>query len=403
MNIKEVKSVMGKWLLVEDDRVVDVCMGTVIANLIPGESTNIYIVGPPSSGKSEIIRSLGAFCRVQEVSSLTSNTLVSGWANQTNSKRHKPSLILKMKEAGKMIIALKDFTSIMTLRHESRNEILSQIREIADGKYSKTYGTGEEVSWEGKVGFIAGVTSVIDEFYSNNQILGERFLFYRIDNHIHPLVLAEHGQRMAGHESQMREEIENVVRDFLSQFDNTECNSVELSEKMAAKIRNLVCLVAGFRSGVSRDRYTGAYSYIPQVEAPPRLSKQFTQLAAGIALAKGMGEISDEVFRVIRKVGWDTIPAIRKKIILTVHRSGKPEIAAHEISNLAQMPIATVHQNLDDLMSLGCMVREERVRMKHLWSINPMYKSFIDEIGEDEIESITYKDEVKYEDYVVEG
>lgn len=138
---------------------------------------------------------------------------------------------------------------------------------------------------------------------------------------------------------------------------------------------------------------------MPQVEAPPRLSKQFTQLAAGIALAKGKCEIDDEVFRVIRKVGWDTIPGLRKKMVLAIRRSGKDEVTANEVSNLIQIPYTTVLDHLEDLMALGTIVRTEPARHKFNWAIHPMYKGFLDEIGEDEIQSIKYSEEVKYEEY----
>jgi len=59
------------------------------------------------------------------------------------------------------------------MRNESRKEILSQLREIADGYYRKTFETGEEVTWEGKLSIIAGVTPAIERYYAIHQVLAK--------------------------------------------------------------------------------------------------------------------------------------------------------------------------------------------------------------------------------------
>jgi hypothetical protein len=45
--------------------------------------------------------------------------------------------------------------------------------------------------------------------------------------------------------------------------------------------------------------------YIPEPEAPTRLAKQLAQLGAAM-LALGVDEA--EAWRLIRKVGWDSVP-----------------------------------------------------------------------------------------------
>lgn len=406
VSIEDVKSKMHKFMLLEDDRIIDVAMGCVVANLIPGESVNLYIVGPPSSGKTEVIRSLGGFPRVEEVSSMTSHTLISGWDH--GGKANKPSLIMRMKEEGKLMVALKDFTSVLTLRGEVRQEVLSQMREIADGRYAKPFGTGMRIEWTGKIGFIAGVTSVIDEFYATNQVLGERFLFYRIENMINPLALAEFSQKMAGREAQMRLEIDSCVAEYLKQFDGVPMSSVTLSKSMAERIRNLVCFVAGARSSVSRNVFTRQYHYMPQVESPPRLSKQITQLAAGIAIACGKDEVDDEVFGVIRKVGWDTVPGIRKKMLLTMWRDGLVGSVGKGVTAISEMtclPVSTVKGYLEDLMVLGVVTRKIN-KGDHTWSISSMYGEFVrntehgngEDTGTVKFEDIRWIKEEEYHD-----
>src|SRR5438046_1578624 len=75
---------------------------------------------------------------------------------------------------------VKDFTTVLTLHRDKRGEILAQLREIYDGHYRKEFGNGKVVDWTGKIGLIAGVTPIIDTYHAVNQVLGERFVCFRI-------------------------------------------------------------------------------------------------------------------------------------------------------------------------------------------------------------------------------
>jgi hypothetical protein len=62
------------------------------------------------------------------------------------------------------------------------------------------------------------------------------------------------------------------------------------------------------RTGVARDGYSRDLLYIPEPEAPTRLMKQLAQLGAAM-LAIGVDET--ETWRLLRKIGWDSVPAVR--------------------------------------------------------------------------------------------
>src|SRR5262249_19626498 len=126
-----------------------------------------------SGGKTEVIRSLGAVPDVFPLSSLTPQTFASGFER----KGVETSLLPKI--TGKTI-TMKDFGTVLTMYREKKGEILAQLREIYDGSVTKEWGNGKSLSWVGKVGLLAGVTPIIDREYSLNQILGERFLLYRV-------------------------------------------------------------------------------------------------------------------------------------------------------------------------------------------------------------------------------
>ena len=77
------------------------------------------------------------------------------------------------------ILALKDFTTVLQMRRDQRGEVLAQLREAYDGRFNKAWGTGRRLRWKGRLGFIAGVTGVIDRHHEVMGTLGQRFVLVR--------------------------------------------------------------------------------------------------------------------------------------------------------------------------------------------------------------------------------
>jgi hypothetical protein len=178
--LAEVHAAFGAYLefpIGEDGQphfeLIDMALATVIANLLPGDPLWLFLVGPPSAGKTEVISALADVPSVYALSSLTPQTFASGFER----KGVETSLLPRLD--GKTI-TMKDFGTVLTMYREKKAEILAQLREIYDGQFTKDWGNGKSLRWRGRVGLLAGVTSIIDREYAFNQVLGERFLLYRI-------------------------------------------------------------------------------------------------------------------------------------------------------------------------------------------------------------------------------
>ena len=59
------------------------------------------------------------------------------------------------------VVAFKDLTTVLSMHHEARSQIISQLREVADGRTEKAFGNGLYLEWEGKLGLVAGVTPIM--------------------------------------------------------------------------------------------------------------------------------------------------------------------------------------------------------------------------------------------------
>jgi len=354
IGIEDVKLEFVECLYLKDHELIDILLGAIVGNLFEGpDSLNFDLVGPPSSTKTELLRSLSGYQSIYTISTLTPQTLISGIKGPAG------SLLLNLKRDGKKILVIKDLTSILEMRSESRQEIFGQLREIADGYFSKTFGTGKKVEWNGKVGIIAGVTPVIDEHHGHNQILGERFLYCRISND-NPAAMAKRARDMTGKEIGMRQRLQEVTKQFLEQFTEPRIEDIHISEDIERKLISLSCFIAQARTGVSRDRYHGTVGHLPEAEGPARLIKQLWILGAGIATVQAKGEVDEPIYSIIKRVAMNSLPRHRNLILRTMWDSlimSPQRESTRVISKLINTPTETAKRYLEDLWMVGLLNR----------------------------------------------
>lgn len=346
MRLPDVHAVYGRWLRLHDPEVVDVTLAAVAANLLDGDPLWLFLVAPPSGLKTELIRPLAALDQVYPLSNLTAQTFASGYERP---KGHgEVSLLLKLD--GK-ILTLKDFTTVLTMHRDKRGEILAQLREIYDGHYRKEFGNGKVVDWTGKLGLIAGVTGIIDTQYVVNQVLGERFLLYRIPAAAE-LEVAESAMSQQGLESMMRTELREAVAAFFSELVPLR---VPIPDPIRTRLAALAAFTARARSGVVWD-WHGEIEYVPEPEGPGRLAKQLATLARGLAVVRDTREVTPAEYLTVYRVAEDTIPAQRRAMLAPL--MDFPEaLETGRLAELARYPTSTARRYLHELAAMGLVDR----------------------------------------------
>lgn len=347
--------------MLKDDSIIDIVLAAVVSNMLEGDPLWMLLIAPPSSAKTELLRALVDCPNIFLISSLTPTTFISGMKTPKNKN---PGLLFQLDEK---ILVVKDFGTIMTLRSEQRAEILSQLREIYDGNFSKAFGTGKTIRWEGKVGLIAGATPIIDTHSSVNQALGERFLQCRIKGDNRQEV-ARKARQSAGKEEQMRNELRGVYGAFLSQFEDIQGQrvNIELKSDIEEKIVNLACLCAQARTAVIRDRYTQAIEVLPEAEGPGRLIKQFVNLGISLTLIHQKESLDEDIYKILKRVGRDTLPALRMRIIDVLWDAGAYQgeggdwLKTREVANISNLPTSTARLRLENLQSMNLVDRDIR-------------------------------------------
>jgi hypothetical protein len=337
--LEDVHAAFDELLLLPDRGAVDVALAGIVANYATGDPVWPLLVGPSGSGKTEIISATTSAPAVTALSSLTPQTLLSGFE-----RKGKPaSLLLQIGDFG--ILAFKDLTTVLTMHREARAQIIGQLREVADGKTEKSFGNGLRLAWEGKIGFLAGVTPIIDEQHNFLAVMGERFILYRLPE-VSRADVARRSIARRGLEPELRQHIRATVGDFLEQFQG--CGRLDLPDSFGEPLVQLTDVITRARSGVARDGYSRDLLYLPEPEAPTRLAKQLAQLGAAL-LAIGITPV--ETWRLLQKTGWDSVPAVRCAVIKILRDAAAP-LPVSELEEAADLPRRTVTRVVEDLVAL---------------------------------------------------
>jgi hypothetical protein len=348
VTLADVEAVFTRWYSLRDLEPIHVTLGAVMANQLDSDPLWLFLVAPPGSLKTEIIRALNGVTTVYPLSNLTAQTFASGY----QTKGEEPSLLLKLD--GK-ILTLKDFTTVLTMHRDKRGEILAQLREIYDGHYRKEFGNAKVVDWTGKLGLLAGVTPIIDTYHSVAQVLGERFILYRLAAPDERAV-ARRSMRQQGHETEMRREARDSVAAFLA--TRAPGTLPAIPEPVEDRLAALAVFTARARSGVIWDARGNDIEYVPEPEGPGRLAKQLATLARGVAIVRDHPTVDSADYATVARVARDTVPAARAVMLdqlVPRHGTWTP---TPEIATATGYPTSTTRRYLLELHAMKLADRE---------------------------------------------
>jgi len=342
--IDEVIEVFERWLILKDPTPLYAVLGTVAANLLPGDPVWLGLIAPPSSAKTEILNSLSGVPKVVRVSTLTAASFLSGTSKKEKDEESSGGLLKQIGPFG--IIVIKDFTSILSMRPEANAEVLAALREVYDGRYARHVATdgGKAMTWEGKVGLIFASTEAFDTHHSVISAMGDRYLLCRIA----PVEgQFERALEHAGEATErMRQELSEVVKRLFA-VRRTEPRPISLEE--TGRVSRICSVVVRLRAAVPRHRYTTEIEGVHGAEGTARLGLSLERLLAGLDT---LGVDRDVALNVVETVAMDSTPPIRRRAYEYLRRIG----VAAEIADIADnvgIPEKTLRRHLEDLVAQG--------------------------------------------------
>lgn len=310
--LQKIRDAFRKALYFTDHDAVAIDFAFVVfmANLVKGVPVPVWawIIGPPSSGKGEIVRPYGKHPLSVYLSTLTERALMSGYSDD---QVDDPSLLPQLD--GKNLV-IKDFTAILGLSERHLVKVMGDLRDAYDGEAGISSGKSGVRCYTSRFGFIAATTPVIDVYQEDFQQLGERVLSIRIGEQ--PRCLDERlcymnyvYDKMDGKEewqADLRRFTHEQVDSFLTSNPNVE--SVGASKEDLHRIMLLSDFVVHARAALHKR------TFLPP-EQPGRLLQQLLSIGKTRALAEGRSTWGPSDTSFVSRVARDTTPHVAKQLL----------------------------------------------------------------------------------------
>jgi hypothetical protein len=370
LTIEQLEAEVEKVFLLADKGVVRMVVATVIASRMKLDPLWLMLVGPSSGGKSELINGISGLPFVHAISDLTVNTFASGMKRTGKDT----SLLLKINNG---VMAFKDFTSILGKNREARGEILKQLREIYDGYYVKRTGTGDDITWKGRISSIAGVTEIVYRHLEEFSAMGDRFVMYNIKQPDR-INMSKRMLENANDISEKREHVKacfsHYIRHLIKYIEEHPQEETILDEETRHDLLDIADFATRTRSAVLTDFKTGLVDFVPSIEMPTRVTAQLYGYASAFIIMKKATpdtkpptkgrEETDTVLTefdklLLYKTAFDSIPRTRRDVLrlLAQHSHG---ISTAGAATSLDLPSRSIGKYLAQVNALGICRRIKR-------------------------------------------
>jgi hypothetical protein len=341
-----------RWLYMPDPELLYVLWGAIAANRLPGDPVWLVLVDVSGGGKTEAIRACGDLPECAHIGALTEAGLLSG-SSAAERAEDATGGVLRIIGARGVIVA-KDFTSVLAMEKDSRGRVLAALREIYDGRWLRQLGTdgGRALSWEGKAGFVAGVTHEIDRHYAVMARMGERLLLYRpserADSDVDKAVKRALGNQAAV--GRMRDELRRAALGVFAGLPK-DPPETKINAAQVTWLIELSKFVAHGRAGVITE-FNGELADVVPPELPTRLAMQLQGLLAGMDY---VGVPRQAGIRAMTNAGLGCIPAARRKVLDCL---AAEEGTTTEVGVRSDLPTNSARRTLQALTAHGLVLRK---------------------------------------------
>jgi hypothetical protein len=359
------RKLFTKLMHKNDLPMLEAALAAYIANHLPGDPVWLMLVGPPSCCKTTIINAMDRLKGTVRISKPTEAGLLSAVPASRRNARATGGALEVIGDFG--VILCPEFTTLLTQAH-AKLDIMAIFREVYDGKYTRTVGSGEgsyEIVWEGKAGFIGGVTAAIDRSHRVRSIMGERFNLCRAKSS-----LQRSKEAAFCGVSLPREELNLLLRQAIAGLLSTVILPDEtppLSEGIKAGISALALIYTRARFVSFRDPYDRNAVEFGSPEEPSRFRHQLEALFNGYLL---IGLSEKEAWTAVQWLAQCAPPPRRLQILLALSTSGKEGISAPAIADsIAIMEDRDIRRILEDFQAYDLATVVSRKGNDIRWSL----------------------------------
>lgn len=332
----------------------------VSANLRLNPPLWLFLIGVPSSFKTELVGLFGAMDGVYMLDTLTENAFCSGYIPPDGSETQDLLPLLDNKA-----FIIKDLNTLFSMNEEMVKKILGDLTSIFDGKFQKFTATRGMVEYHALFSMIGCVTpSILIKHYNYATQLGPRFLFLRLPD------LTEK-EMQTGFKKSWSETDRNgkiiKTRQIVSSYCTQLINKIKQhkNEFEAEKIQNKINCIAKFICKARGVAITGKANFKNkegkdieyyeikdwQVEHPWRILNQIKSLLRILSFIDGKSSVDEEEIFLIRPIILSTMPVDRAEVLrILVLKCG---LSASELAKEIKKSTKTIRRTLKELETLG--------------------------------------------------
>jgi hypothetical protein len=346
----EAEALFVRWLEMKDLIPLRAVLAAVAAHRRGGDPCDLMVVGGSGSTKTVLVDALSTVPGVIGCSHITGEAaLLSGTSKKERAADATGGLLRQVGSDG--ILALKDFTTILSMNRDARAQLLAAMREVHDGYWARNVGAdgGRRLEWKGRCSMVAASTTAIDTAHAVLASLGNRFFLVRTGRE-NPYAMARRSMRNAGGEALMRGELREVVAGL---FVGEAADVPELTESELDRLAAMAQFVSQARSPVERD-FNGQVALVGATDAPTRAARVFAQLLSG---ARSLGYSDNEAWQIVVRVALDSVPGLRRRA-LGVLVASEDYIETAVVAKELAHPTRTVLRALEDLAGHGLLLKE---------------------------------------------
>jgi hypothetical protein len=337
----------NKWIHQPDFEALRICLACVKALDIETRPVWVMIIGPSGTGKTAFyIQSCLSYPRIE----ITDQATVAGVVTMTRGSRGA-GILDRLGKRGLWVFP--DFTVILNMREDKRNDLFGVQRRICDGSYFRQ-ADGKVNSWDGRVHSIAAATPAIERYYHANADLGQRYLQVRISRATPSNDLARKTQMQNEHWNEFQEEVKQSALDFI-QPDSGYTPVLPFS--VARNILDWADFIARARAIVYRN-YKDEITGVAPDEGSSRVEQQIQGVLKADALLFGQKTVGEHQQSLIRRLAFDCLQRDRRAILYEMQGCCDP-IDAPTVQKMSGITHPYAFQRaVDELEAVGAVIVE---------------------------------------------
>jgi hypothetical protein len=303
--------------------------------------------GPPSSGKTELVDAFGLAEHAYRFDSGTMAGLLSG------SPGARKDLLYDMDHQLDSLILNSDMTVILEAPAESRDALFGLLRLVYDGHAVRRMGTagGLTLTWEGRTGWLGGVTEAIEQARGELAAMGERFVTYHVPE-VDPATIID---RIAhrGEAGPLKQALAEAVAVLVASPAIRDAVPDPLTPDWQAELTVLATIATRLRTPVLHGPDLATSQYAPADESVGRLFGVLDSLRVALAM---LGVDRMTAWTLLRRVAFDSVDARRMRVVRgLLRRDGQ---RTSDLAALVSFPTSMAGAILDELAHRGVVSRD---------------------------------------------